>query len=77
MAFNTLVDTSGSTARRVEDVVPHLGQAVSDYAAENNLNLEYWGDSVMSWVYRSSTKQQLDPNLAEWIDGFLTGKGWR
>ncbi len=77
IALNTLLRTAGQPARRVEDVVPHTGKAVSDYAEENTLNLEYWADSVKGRVYLDSVKRALDPNVAEWIDGFLKGQGWR
>lgn len=75
IAFNYSVRVPSYTAR-VEDVVPHIGQPVSTYAASNSLNLEYWADSVMEWIYPGTTQFHLNVDVAKWIDGFLTGKGW-
>ena len=77
MAYHNLLPANADDVRqRIEDVVPHTGSPVSEYAAQNNLNLEYWADSVMVWVYDKAPRtnpQPLDVNVANCISSFMSG----
>ncbi len=75
---NLLPEDSNEVRRRIEDVVPHTGTPVSDYAAKNQFNLEYWADSVMAWMYRSdqTLTASLDRNAGSWITAVMLGYGW-